>query len=157
MPVFPGCQILSVCRFSQRIMGAITTSTLEGLTSGLRIAHPAIPLKRCSLAVSTENWCRRLDLNQRIPPGAVLCLLSYVCECPLWATSLRGARGPMPNRNCTGASRASTSCRRRAAFTGRSLYILGARTHHPKRSPPWCRRLDLNQRHFHYWRNALAY
>ena len=24
-------------------------------------------------------WCRRLDLNQRIPPGAVLCLLSYVC------------------------------------------------------------------------------
>lgn len=52
----------------------------------------------------------------------------------------------MPNRNCTGASGASISCRRRAAFTGRSLYILGARTHHPKRSPPWCRRLDLNQR-----------
>lgn len=52
----------------------------------------------------------------------------------------------MPNRNCTEASRASTSCRRRAAFTGRSLYFFGARTHHPKRSPPWCRRLDLNQR-----------
>ena len=87
LPVFPGCQILSVCRFSQRIIGAITSSTLEGLTSGLRITHPTIPLKRCSLAVSTENWCRRLDLNQRIPPGAVLCLLSYVCECPLWDTS----------------------------------------------------------------------
>lgn len=54
----------------------------------------------------------------------------------------RGARGPMPNRNCTGASRASTSCRRRAAFAGRSLYFWGAlaETHHPKRSPPWCRR-----------------
>ncbi len=35
----------------------------------------------------------------------------------------RGARGPMPNRNCTGASMASTSCRRRAAFAGRSLYF----------------------------------
>ena len=62
LPVFPGCQILSVCRFSQRIIGAITTSTLEGLTSGLRITHPTIPLKRCSLAVSTENWCRRLEM-----------------------------------------------------------------------------------------------
>lgn len=57
-PDFPGGQILSVCRFSQRIIGAITTSALEGLTSGLRITHPPIPLKRCSLAVSTENWCR---------------------------------------------------------------------------------------------------
>lgn len=49
----------------------------------------------------------------------------------------RGARGPMPNRNCTGASRASTSCRRRAAFAGRSLYIHGAlaETHHPKTFP----------------------
>ena len=64
-PVFPGCQILSVCRFSQRIVGAITTSTLEGLTSGLRIAHPAIPLKRCSLAVSTENWWFRQESNLR--------------------------------------------------------------------------------------------
>ena len=27
-------------------------------------------------------WCRRLGLNQRIPPGAVLCLLSYVCIPP---------------------------------------------------------------------------
>lgn len=145
LPVFPGCQILSVCRFSQRIIGAITSSTLEGLTSGLRITHPTIPLKRCSLAVSTENWCRRLDLNQRIPPGAVLCLLSYVCKCPVLDTSLRGARGPVPNRNCTGASRASTSCRRRAAFAGRSLYIYGAlaETHHPKCSPPWCRRLEM--------------
>ena len=65
MPVFPGCQILSVCRFSQRIIGAITTSTLEGLTSGLRIAHPAIPLKRFSLAVSTENWWFRQESNLR--------------------------------------------------------------------------------------------
>ena len=61
-------------------------------------------------------------------------------------THRREVRGVLSNRNCTGASRASTSCRRRAAFTGRSLYILGARTHHPKRSPPWRRRLDLNQR-----------
>ena len=68
-------------------------------------------------------WCRRQDLNLRIPPGTVLYRLSYVCKCPLWATSLRGARGPVPNRNCTGASRANTSCRRRAAFTGRSLYF----------------------------------
>nr|DAW32693.1 MAG TPA: hypothetical protein [Caudoviricetes sp.] len=48
-----------MCRFSQRIVGAITTSALEGLTSGLRFTHPTVPLKRCSLAVSTENWCRR--------------------------------------------------------------------------------------------------
>lgn len=27
-------------------------------------------------------WCRRLDLNQRILPGAVLCQLSYVCISP---------------------------------------------------------------------------
>ena len=57
-PDFPGGQILSVCRFSQRIIGAITTSALEGLTSGLRFTHSTIPLKRCSLAVSTKNWCR---------------------------------------------------------------------------------------------------
>ena len=73
-------------------------------------------------------------------------LFRHICICPSWDTSLRGAEGPVPNRNCTGASRASTSCRRRAAFAGRSLYILGARTHHPKRSPPWCRRQDLNLR-----------
>lgn len=30
----------------------------------------------------TLPWCRRLGLNQRIPPGAVLCLLSYVCIPP---------------------------------------------------------------------------
>lgn len=71
---------------------------------------------------------------------------TYAVNVPHWDTSLRGAEGPVPNRNCTGASRARTSCRRRAAFTGRSLYILGARTHHPKRSPPWCRRQDLNLR-----------
>ena len=92
LPVFPGCQILSVCRFSQRIIGAITSSTLEGLTSGLRIAHPSIPLKRCSLAVSTENWWFRQGLNLRIPPGAALYRLSY--ETMLrWAVRTHRATG----------------------------------------------------------------
>ena len=31
------------------------------------------------------------------PPGAVLYWLSYVCVCPRWATSSRGARGPAPH------------------------------------------------------------
>lgn len=51
--VFPSRQIFSVPRFCQQITGAITTSRLEGLTSGLRITHTAVPLKRMSLAVST--------------------------------------------------------------------------------------------------------
>lgn len=63
--VFPSRQIFSVPRFCQQITGAITASRLEGLTSGLRITQTAIPLKRLSLAVSTLNWCRRLDSNQR--------------------------------------------------------------------------------------------
>lgn len=63
--VFPSRQIFSVPRFCQQITGAITTSRLEGLTSGLRITQTAIPLKHTTLAVSTLNWCRRLDSNQR--------------------------------------------------------------------------------------------
>lgn len=38
---------------------------------------------------------RRQDLNLHPPPEAVLCRLSYVCLCPRWATSSRGARGPV--------------------------------------------------------------
>lgn len=37
-------------------------------------------------------WCRRLGLNQRIPPGAVLCLLSYVCISPASAGVRRKER-----------------------------------------------------------------
>nr|DAO58988.1 MAG TPA: hypothetical protein [Bacteriophage sp.] len=48
-----------------------------------------------------RNHSDLLELRQR-----------SLSKCPLWDTSLRGARGPIPNRNCTGASRASTSCRR---------------------------------------------
>ena len=104
----------------------------------LLISHAPAPSHK-------KFWRRRQDLNLRIPPGAVLCLLSYVCECSLRDTSLRGARGPVPNRNCTGASRASTSCRRRAAFAGRSLYIHGAlaETHHPKTFPAMVQTVGL--------------
>ena len=109
-----------------------------------------LTLPRCRNAVA-YIWQGRLGIE---PTQAALEAASPALEhSPLNVPSgtrhtfpWRGARGPIPNRNCTGASRASTNCRRRAAFTGRSLYILGARTHHPKRSPPWCRRLGLNQR-----------
>jgi hypothetical protein len=37
-------------------------------------------------------WCRRQDLNLRIPPGAVLCLLSYVCIPPASAGVRRKER-----------------------------------------------------------------
>ena len=59
----------------------------------------------------------------------------------------------MPNRNCTGASRASTSYRRRAAFAGRSLYFLVARTHHPKR-PTMVQTAGFEPAHTS-WRGAL--
>lgn len=82
--VFPSRQIFSVPRFCQQITGAITTSRLEGLTSGLRITQTAIPLKRSSLAVSTLNWHRRLDLNHRMKESKPLALpLGYVCVVPL--------------------------------------------------------------------------
>ena len=78
--VFPSRQIFSVPRFCQQITGAITASRLEGLTSGLRITQTAIPLKRSSLAVSTLNWHRRLDLNQRMRESKSLALpLGYAC------------------------------------------------------------------------------
>lgn len=41
---------------------------------------------------STLPWCRRLDLNQRISPGAVLCQLSYVCIPPASAGVRRKER-----------------------------------------------------------------
>ena len=82
--VFPSRQIFTVPRFCQQITGAITASRLEGLTSGLRITQTAIPLKRSSLAVSTLNWHRRLDLNQRMRESKSLALpLGYVCVVPL--------------------------------------------------------------------------
>lgn len=37
-------------------------------------------------------WCRRLGLNQRIPPGAVLYRLSYVCISPASAGVRRKER-----------------------------------------------------------------
>lgn len=37
-------------------------------------------------------WRRRLDLNQRIPPGAELCQLSYVCISPASAGVRRKER-----------------------------------------------------------------
>ena len=75
-------------------------------------------------AYGTDGW-------ESNPPHAVLETASPALEhSPLNVPSgtrhtfpWRGARGSMPNRNCTGASRASTSCRRRAAFAGRSLYL----------------------------------
>lgn len=77
--VFPSRQIFSVPRFCQQITGAITTSRLEGLTSGLRIAHTAIPLARCPRRIGADGWTRTND----IPPGAVLYRLSYICGWPL--------------------------------------------------------------------------
>lgn len=75
----PSCQIFSMPRFCQQITGAITTSRLEGLTSGLRITHTAVPLNarhsRCPRRIGADGWTRTND----IPPGAVLCRLSYVC------------------------------------------------------------------------------
>ena len=37
-------------------------------------------------------WCSRQDLNLRIPPGAVLCQLSYVCISPASAGVRRKER-----------------------------------------------------------------
>ena len=75
----PSRQIFSVPRFCQQITGAITTSRLEGLTSGLRITHTAVPLNarhsRCPRRIGADGWTRTND----IPPGAVLYRLSYVC------------------------------------------------------------------------------
>lgn len=62
VPVFPGCQIFSVPRFCQQITGAITTSRLEGLTSGLRITHTAVPLyarhSRRPRRIGADGWTR---------------------------------------------------------------------------------------------------
>lgn len=71
--------ILSDPRFCQHSTGAITTSRLEGLTSGLRIAHTAIPLARCPRRIGADGWTRTND----IPLGAVLYRLSYICGWPL--------------------------------------------------------------------------
>ena len=81
--VFPSRQIFSAPRFCQQITGAITASRLEGLTSGLRITHTAVPLNarhsRCPRRIGADGWTRTND----IPPGAVLYRLSYVCVVPL--------------------------------------------------------------------------
>ena len=43
--------------------------------------------------------------------------LSYVCVCPRWATSLRGARGPVPHERCD-LSALIVGCIVRAAYCG---------------------------------------
>ena len=44
---------------------------------------------------ATRPLVQAAGLEPASPPGAVLCRLSYVCVCPRWATSSRGARGPV--------------------------------------------------------------
>lgn len=105
-----------LCRISPQRAGqrsGISNSmSICDLTSGRQLpVLPFVAVLPSKTAATVRNHSDLLELRQR-----------SLFKCPLWDTSLRGARGPIPNRNCTGASRASTSCRRRAAFTGRSLY-----------------------------------
>ena len=76
--VFPSRQIFSVPRFCQQITGAITTSRLEGLTSGLRITHTAVPLyarhSRCPRRIGGIGGDRTHDL---LITNELLCQLSY--------------------------------------------------------------------------------
>ena len=76
--VFPSRQIFSVPRFCQQITGAITTSRLEGLTSGLRITHTAVPLyarhSRCPRRIGCIGGDRTHDL---LITNELLCQLSY--------------------------------------------------------------------------------
>ena len=76
--VFPSRQIFSVPRFCQQITGAITTSRLEGLTSGLRITHTAVPLyarhSRCPRRIGSIGGDRTHDL---LITSELLCQLSY--------------------------------------------------------------------------------
>lgn len=76
--VFPSRQIFSVPRFCQQITGAITTSRLEGLTSGLRITHTAVPLNarhsRCPRKIGGIGGDRTHDL---LITNELLCQLSY--------------------------------------------------------------------------------
>lgn len=55
-------------RFCQQITGAITTSRLEGLTSGLRITHTAVPLNarhsRCPRRIGADGGTRTNILRQ---------------------------------------------------------------------------------------------
>ena len=64
--VFPSRQIFTVPRFCQQITGAITASRLEGLTSGLRITHTAVPLNarhsRCPRRIGGIGGDRTHDL-----------------------------------------------------------------------------------------------
>lgn len=81
--VFPSCQIFSVPRFCQQITGAITTSRLEGLTSGLRITHTAVPLyarhSRCPRRIGGIGGDRTHDL---LITNELLCQLSYDTRSP---------------------------------------------------------------------------
>ena len=76
--VFPSRQIFSVPRFCQQITDAITTSRLEGLTSGLRITHTAVPLyarhSRCPRRIGGIGGDRTHDL---LITNELLCQLSY--------------------------------------------------------------------------------
>lgn len=76
--VFPSRQIFSVPRFCQQITGAITASRLEGLTSGLRITHTAVPLNarhsRCPRKIGGIGGDRTHDL---LITNELLCQLSY--------------------------------------------------------------------------------
>lgn len=76
--VFPSRQIFSVPRFCQQITGAITASRLEGLTSGLRITHTAVPLNarhsRCPRRIGGIGGDRTHDL---LITNELLCQLSY--------------------------------------------------------------------------------
>lgn len=76
--VFPSRQIFSVPRFCQQISGAITTSRLEGLTSGLRITHTAVPLyarhSRCPRRIGGIGGDRTHDL---LITNELLCQLRY--------------------------------------------------------------------------------
>lgn len=91
------------------------------------IAHPM--LARTSIAALSGGlfplpkaaallfWRRRQGLNLHLPPGAVLYRLSYVCVCPRWDTSLRGARDPVPHERCD-LSALIVGCIVRAACCG---------------------------------------
>ena len=143
--VFPSCQIFSVPRFCQQITGAITTSRLEGLTSGLRITHTAIPLyarhSRCPRRIGGIGGDRTHDL---LITNELLCQLSYdtgspPCLRPGGRADVRQRglrpRDRIPARTARGTPGALQRIDRCSLSYGRAYIIGGALKPSGKGSP----------------------
>lgn len=69
-------------------------------------------------AAAVLFWHKRQGSNLHIWESKSHALpFGYACICPRWATSLRGARGPVPHERCD-LSALSVGCVVRAAYRG---------------------------------------